>query len=281
MDGNSRPTRRFKGYRTRSAAVPARSRRDTEILRYYHRVKFLIDRHRRFLILGILSLIATDLAGIALPWLIKGGIDTALGASDAERLAAPISAVDSRRRRASGIFPLLLAHQHPRLFAALRSGSARPRLRALAETCRLSYFQRTKTGDLMSRLTNDIHAVRELMGFGSLAIVDAVGRDPFQSDLDDHHRSLAHALVDDGHAADSDRRALLRPGDLSLVARDPGTAEQFERLCAGKFFRHSRRPSLCPGAKPDRRLRYNQRRIPAARPCGWRRSGESSGRSCK
>jgi ATP-binding cassette subfamily B protein len=37
----------------------------------------------------------------------------------------------------------------------------------------LSYFQRNKTGDLMSRLTNDIQAVRELMGFGSLAIVDA------------------------------------------------------------------------------------------------------------
>jgi ATP-binding cassette subfamily B protein len=38
----------------------------------------------------------------------------------------------------------------------------------------LNYFQYTKTGDLMSRLTNDIHAVRELMGFGSLAIIDAV-----------------------------------------------------------------------------------------------------------
>jgi ATP-binding cassette subfamily B protein len=37
----------------------------------------------------------------------------------------------------------------------------------------LSYFQRAKTGDLMSRLTNDILAVRELMGFGSLAMVDA------------------------------------------------------------------------------------------------------------
>jgi len=38
----------------------------------------------------------------------------------------------------------------------------------------LSYFQHNKIGDLMSRLTNDIHAVRELMGFGSLAIVDAI-----------------------------------------------------------------------------------------------------------
>ena len=38
----------------------------------------------------------------------------------------------------------------------------------------LAYFQHTKTGDLMSRLTNDVQAVRELMGFGSLAIVDAL-----------------------------------------------------------------------------------------------------------
>lgn len=38
----------------------------------------------------------------------------------------------------------------------------------------LSYFQHAKIGDLMSRLTNDVQAVRELMGFGSLAIVDAV-----------------------------------------------------------------------------------------------------------
>jgi ATP-binding cassette, subfamily B, multidrug efflux pump len=38
----------------------------------------------------------------------------------------------------------------------------------------LSYFQHNKIGDLMSRMTNDIHAVRELMGFGSLAIVDAI-----------------------------------------------------------------------------------------------------------
>ena len=30
------------------------------------------------MILGVLSLVATDFAGMAVPWLIKGGIDTAL-----------------------------------------------------------------------------------------------------------------------------------------------------------------------------------------------------------
>jgi ATP-binding cassette subfamily B multidrug efflux pump len=36
-----------------------------------------------------------------------------------------------------------------------------------------AYFQRMRTGDLMSRLTNDIQAVRELLGFGSLAVFDS------------------------------------------------------------------------------------------------------------
>jgi ATP-binding cassette subfamily B protein len=50
----------------------------------------------------------------------------------------------------------------------------RDRVFAHLQKLPLSYFQYQKTGDLMSRLTNDIHAVRELLGFGSLAIVDAV-----------------------------------------------------------------------------------------------------------
>jgi ATP-binding cassette subfamily B protein len=49
----------------------------------------------------------------------------------------------------------------------------RDRVFAHLQRLPLRYFQHTKTGDLMSRLTNDILAVRELMGFGSLAIVDA------------------------------------------------------------------------------------------------------------
>lgn len=37
----------------------------------------------------------------------------------------------------------------------------------------LAYFQRVKTGDLMSRLTNDIGQFRELIGFGAVAAVDS------------------------------------------------------------------------------------------------------------
>ena len=36
----------------------------------------------------------------------------------------------------------------------------------------LSYFQHNKTGDLMSRLTNDMQAMRELLGQGTLMVID-------------------------------------------------------------------------------------------------------------
>jgi len=148
-------------------------KKDGTILRYYHRVKFLIDRYRRFLVLGILSLIATDLAGIALPWLIKGGIDTALRAGDAERSLIKYPALILLGAALQGFFRYcwrINIHGFSRRCEA----DLRDRVFSHLQKLPLSYFQYAKTGDLMSRLTNDIHAVRELMGFGSLAIVDAM-----------------------------------------------------------------------------------------------------------
>ena len=111
--------------------------------------------------------------GMALPWLIKEGID---------------AVVEQERRSLSLLhYPLLI------LGAAVFQGAFRYLWRVnihgfsrrsesdLRDTVfrhlqrlPLSFFHRSKTGDLMSRLTNDIQAVRELLGFGSLAIVDAL-----------------------------------------------------------------------------------------------------------
>jgi len=118
-----------------------------------------------------LSLIATDLAGIALPWLIKGGIDTALSADGHRSLIEyPLWILGAAALQ--GLFRYswrINIHGFSRRCEA----DLRDRVFAHLQKLPLSYFQHTKTGDLMSRLTNDILAVRELMGFGSLAIVDA------------------------------------------------------------------------------------------------------------
>ena len=118
-----------------------------------------------------MSLIATDLAGIALPWLIKGGIDTALSADGHRSLIEyPLWILGAAALQ--GLFRYswrINIHGFSRRCEA----DLRDRVFAHLQKLPLSYFQHTKTGDLMSRLTNDILAVRELMGFGSLAIVDA------------------------------------------------------------------------------------------------------------
>ena len=148
-----------------------RRNKGTSILRYYSRVKFLVVRYRHLLVFGIIALIGTDLMGMALPWLIKEGID---------------AVVEQQRSVWLFQYPLLI------LGAAVLQGAFRYLWRInihgfsrraecdLRETVfrhlqrlPLAFFHTNKTGDLMSRLTNDIQAVRELLGFGSLAVVDA------------------------------------------------------------------------------------------------------------
>jgi ATP-binding cassette, subfamily B, multidrug efflux pump len=124
------------------------------------------------LILGVLSLIATDFAGMALPWLIKGGVDNALagGSANISPFRYPLLILGAAMLQ--GLFRYcwrINVHGFSRRCEA----DLRDRVFAHLQKLPLNYFQYQKTGDLMSRLTNDIQAVRELMGFGSLAIVDA------------------------------------------------------------------------------------------------------------
>jgi ATP-binding cassette subfamily B protein len=121
----------------------------------------------------VLSLIATDLAGLAVPWLIKGGIDTALYGStrDVSQLRYPLLILCAAVLQ--GLFRYCW-RVNINGFSRRCEADLRDRVFTHLQKLPLTYFQHTKTGDLMSRLTNDIQAVRELMGFGSLAIVDAL-----------------------------------------------------------------------------------------------------------
>ena len=110
---------------------------------------------------------------MALPWLIKEGIDSALnkGATAPSPFKYPLLLLAAAA--VQGLFRYcwrINIHGFSRRCEA----ALRDRVFTHLQKLPVSYFQHTKTGDLMSRLTNDIHAVRELMGFGSLAIVDAL-----------------------------------------------------------------------------------------------------------
>jgi len=144
--------------------------RDRTIRRYYSRVKFLIVRYRHLLIIGIGALVATDLTGMAIPWLIKGGIDAVVQDQHSSLLKYPVLILGAAVLQ--GLFRYLWrVNIHG--FSRRSESDLRDTVFRHLQQLPLSYFQRSKTGDLMSRLTNDVQAVRELLGFGSLAIVDA------------------------------------------------------------------------------------------------------------
>jgi len=130
-----------------------------------------LRRHRRLFFLGILALLATDAMHLLIPWFTRLALDGLSTARD--------QAWDLLR------FPLLI------LLAALCQGvfrffwrtkvfgfsrhiewDLRNALFAHLQRLPLTYFQHVKTGDLMSRLTNDLASVREMLGIGAVAALD-------------------------------------------------------------------------------------------------------------
>ena len=110
---------------------------------------------------------------MALPWLIKDAIDTTLYKADGSvsLLRYPLLILGAAMLQ--GLFRYGW-RININGFSRRCEADLRDRVFSHLQKLPLDYFQHTKTGDLMSRMTNDIQAVRELMGFGSLAIIDAM-----------------------------------------------------------------------------------------------------------
>lgn len=131
-----------------------------------------LRRHRRALLVGLAALVATDLVGLAIPWLMKDALDSlpAAAAGEASLLVYPALIVLAAVLQ--GGFRYLW---RTNVFGFSRSVECEVRHQVYAHLQRLplAYFHRVKTGDLMSRLTNDMTQFRELIGFGAVAAVDS------------------------------------------------------------------------------------------------------------
>ena len=118
----------------------------------------------------------------------------------------------------------------------------------------LAYYQARRTGDLMSRATNDLNAVRTMIGpavmySASTVLVFAVAIVLMCVD-----RRAADADRAAAAAAGVDQRQVLRQRDPPAVRGDPGAARRPERGRAGNARRRPRRARLQPGAARDRAL---------------------------
>ncbi len=121
--------------------------------------------------LGVLALLATDAVNLLIPWFARLALD-GLSAAQGQRwglLRYPALIVLAAI--CLGIFRFFW---RTNVFGFSRNieWDLRNVLFAHLQRLPLSYFQHVKTGDLMSRLTNDLASAREMLGIGAVAALD-------------------------------------------------------------------------------------------------------------
>ncbi len=136
-------------------------------------IKPYFVENRKLILIGFLSLILVDLLQLFVPRIIKGVVDDlTVFQIDVKGLvvyAAYIGGIGI----AIGIFRYLwrrcLLGTSQRIEEGLRN-----QLFTHIETLSATYFDKTQTGDLMARATNDIQQVRMATGMGMVALNDAI-----------------------------------------------------------------------------------------------------------
>lgn len=130
-----------------------------------------LKAHKKVYLLGTLALIVVDLVNVAIPVAVKYAID-----------AVPLK--NTRGLVTVGVVLLgMMVLQSAcrflwRIFfqgASYRiTSDLRLKLYSHLQKLPLQYYQKVRTGDLMSRMTNDIEAIRMALGPGVLVSLDAV-----------------------------------------------------------------------------------------------------------
>ena len=122
--------------------------------------------------IGIIALLATDLIGLAIPWILKNFIDL-----------LPQKPSSSELAWYAGLLFLAAVGQGVSRFGWRKYlfGPSRKievdilnQLFRHLQTLDKTFFQNQKVGDLMSRATNDLRAVKDFLGLGLLVVLDAV-----------------------------------------------------------------------------------------------------------
>jgi ATP-binding cassette subfamily B protein len=141
------------------------------IVKRLRHVRSCLSRHRRLFFLGSLALLATDAVNLVIPWLTRLALDGLSGTQGNRWGLIRYPALIVLAAIGVGVFRFFW---RTNVFGFSRNieWDLRNTLFAHLQRLPLSYFQHMKTGDLMSRLTNDLASVREMLGIGAVAALD-------------------------------------------------------------------------------------------------------------
>jgi ATP-binding cassette subfamily B multidrug efflux pump len=119
-------------------------------------------RYRRAFLVGLLCVIATASIGLAGPWVLKHAVDDLNGGATVDKFRFYAAALLGLAA-AGGLFRFLMR----RIIIGASRGieyDLRNDFFAHLQRLDLAYFQQHRTGDLMSRATSDLSAVRAMVG---------------------------------------------------------------------------------------------------------------------
>ena len=144
-----------------------------ETLRNFLPLREYFVKYRRALIVGLLSLLAVDFLQLLIPLVIRRAInELTAGTATPEallKLGTVIMGIALSMAVLRYVWRYLLFGISRRIEEGIRN-----RLYSHLQTLSLSFYHRTRTGDLMARAVNDINAIRMATGMGLVALTDGV-----------------------------------------------------------------------------------------------------------
>ena len=135
------------------------------------RILGYLKDYRHLIVWGLIALVITDILGLIPPWLVKDAIDSLPSLTGPDRLLPYLFAI-VLVVLGQAVFRFVWRKS---LFGVSRQAEYRLRNDLFRHLLRLDrrFFLGRLIGDLMSRCTNDLTAVQELIAYSGLLIVDS------------------------------------------------------------------------------------------------------------
>ena len=144
-----------------------------ESLKNFLPLKEYFVRNRWVLVAGLLSLLAVDFLQLLIPMVIKKAIDALTLGKATSTVLLESGAIILAIAFAMASLRYVWRHCLFGLSRKIEEG-IRNRLYVHLQALSVSFYHRTKTGDLMARAINDINAIRMATGMGLVALTDGL-----------------------------------------------------------------------------------------------------------
>jgi ATP-binding cassette subfamily B multidrug efflux pump len=144
-----------------------------ETIRNFRPLKAYFVRNKWILAIGMVSLLVVDLLQLLIPLVIRKAIDSLTIKTATSIMLLRYGAVILAIALTMAVLRYVWRHCLFGLSRKIEEG-VRNQLYTHLQTLSLSYYHRTKTGDLMARAINDINAVRMATGMGLVALTDGL-----------------------------------------------------------------------------------------------------------